>query len=718
MPKKSIGYVQEDYATAYAKYYNETIEAVPIDVENVFRCSPLPVGSLPPFSEAHRLQDIGYADVETGYTCESDGAIRVAVLTHMPNVSPEMWDWWFGWHGCQDNRYKIWHPKAHISAHWEDGKNDIRYIGRNSIIAEYIGNELTEGAIQFKSPTAFGFSEETITDQSKAVYICAKIGHPSLPVDYGYLVHQIRRVEGGAEMRSRFWLGGQYIELRKKNKMAKVIASFIQKMKTLNEEFAKNLLLHCSEEMTHLASFLPQIYTEFTPKIDKIKVIGRVIDQTDDDFENIILSTLFNKVVPNSRPCQIVEPKSVKDIIETINFAKAHHKKITVCSGGHSWSANHLRDNSILIMMKNFNAYEINAPAMTAKAGPGVGGSILMSALYKQKLFFPAGHCKGVCIGGYLLQGGYGWNGRKTGIACQSVIGLDIVTADGELVHANENENADLFWAARGSGGGFFGIVVCFHLKLFKLPTHRAIIVHDFHIKHLEHVYNWAYEVGPSVPKAVEFQMLMSNKMLNLLGPGIEAVAPIFADTKEEFEEAMAFMKNSPIKNKAIIATPAFNPGINALYKSVMTHYPENRYWGVDNMWTHAPIADLMPYIHQIAKTLPPAPSHFLWLNWYPNSLEKDMAYSKEDEIYWALYANWKNSQDSTKYGDWAKNMMQDMAHLSTGIQLADEGLHKRTAPFLSDTNLKKIQDIRAVRDPQGIFYEWHSKPDIQSNAQ
>ncbi len=198
------------------------------------------------------------------------------------------------------------------------------------------------------------------------------------------------------------------------------------------------------------------------------------------------------------------------------------------------------------------------------------------------------------------------------------------------------------------------------------------------------------------------------------MGAGIEAVAPIFADTKDEYEEAMAFMKNSPIKNKAVIATPAFNPGIDRLYKTVMTHYPENYHWGVDNMWTHAPIEDLMPFIKEIAKTLPPAPAHFLWLNWHPGNIQSDMVYSNEDAIYLALYGTWKNAADTAKYGDWAVHLMQKMSHLSTGIQLADEGLHKRTAPFLSDANLKKIQQIRAERDPKGLFHEWHSRPEIK----
>ncbi|MEN9613197.1 MAG: hypothetical protein RLZZ628_4011, partial [Bacteroidota bacterium] len=704
MRKKYLGYQPQDYTTEYAKYYNETIQPIPDYVQFALDNAPFPAGSLPPFSQATDLQKQGYTPLETGYTLESDGAASIAILTKMPHVTPKMWDWWFGWHGCKDNRYKLWHPKSHLSAQWEDGRDDVAYIGRNSIIIEQIGDEYTQGAIQFKSPTEFGFPPEAMSDDSKAVYICARIGHHLLPVDYGYLIHQVRAVEGGSEMRSRFWVGGQYVHIRKEGNMTDLISGFLRKVQSLPETFAQDLVRHCSEEMTHLAAFLPQLYAAMNPKDDSLHLEGRVIEKTDSDFEAMIMGTLFNKIDPIRRPAKIVEAKSIRDIIETVKYAKTRGKKITVCSGGHSWSANHLRADSILILMKNFNQYEINSKAMTATAGPGVGGSVLMKALYKQALFFPAGHCEGVCIGGYLLQGGYGWNGRKTGIACESVIGIDLVTADGTYIHANADQNAAIFWAARGSGGGFFGIVVRFHLKLFSLPKYRAIIAHNFYIKHLEEVYHWAYEVGPRIPKAVEFQMIMSNKMLNILGTGIEAVAPIFADTKDEYEEAMAFMKNSRIKNKAIIATPAFNPGIDALYKSVMTHYPENHYWGVDNMWTHAPIEDLMPFLKEIARTLPPAPSHFLWLNWHPGNIKTDMAYSKEDKIYLALYGNWKNAADTPLYENWAVQMMQKMAHLSTGIQLADEGLHKRTAPFLSDNHLKKIQAIRTEIDPNKLF--------------
>ncbi len=710
MPKHYLGYNEQDNRSEYGPFYQENLSPLPSPVQAALDAGAMPWGSLPDVEELPLLERPGYAQTEIGYSINRDGSIAVAVKTDMPGVRPQMWDWWFGWHGSQDLRYKLWHPGAHLSARWEDGKEDLCYVGRNSIIKEYIGPEPLDAVIQFKSPLEFGFSKSVLNSPEKAVYICAKIGHPDLPVDYGYLVHQLRAVEGGSEMRSRFWLGGRYAGVRKKGKLAEIATEILRKFKGLPHDFAPNLLRHCAEEMNHLASILPALYQKYHQE-QALAISGQVYSREETGFNKLILSNLYNQVDTGRRPDMLTEPRTVEDIIQIVRYAQKVGKRVTVLSGGRSFSANSIRQDCIVISMKHFDQHKINKEAMTAEAGPGLGGSVLLKALYNKGLFFPAGHCKGVCLGGYLLQGGYGWNGRKTGIACQSILGMDIVTAAGELVHANETENADLFWAARGSGPGFFGVVVKFYLKLYPLPPYRAIIVHDFAIKHLEAVYRWAYETGPEIPRAVEFQMMMNQNMMNLMGPGIEAFAPIFADNEDEFEAAKAFMLNSPVKKHALVATPAFNPGIEVFYSATMTHYPANYHYGVDNMWTHASIDELMPYLKKIAQTLPPAPSHFLWLNWYPDPLTVDMAYSKEDNIYLALYSCWKDARDTEQYNFWAADMVREMQHLSSGIQLADEGLHKRTDHFMRPENLRRVQEIRAKRDPHGLFFEWHSKP-------
>jgi len=710
MGKSYLGFKEGDTQSEYTPFYHEQMVAIHRDVEANSNTS-LPWGTLPDVNDMTLLEKSGDMPVETGFSVAEDGSIAVAVKTLMPTTNPQMWDWWFGWHSAEDQRYKLWHPKAHMSAKWEDGKNANCYVGRNSIIKEYIGENSLDALIQFKSPLEFGFSYDTVNHPENAVYICAKIGHPGLPVDYGYLVHQVRVTTSGTEMRSRFWMSGKYVSARKDNVVNKLAVKVLQNFKTLPKNFAQDLLLHCAEEMSHLASILPELYQKYATE-DKVNISGITVHRGDANFEEKVMGTLFNKAPLKQRPASIYEPKTVEDVINVVRYAQKVGKRITITSGGHSFSANFIRQDCLLIDLKHFDQFTVNVEEKTAEAGPAVGGSTLMKALYKKDLFFPAGHCQGVCLGGYLLQGGYGWNGRKLGIACQSILGMDIITANGDLVYADANTNADLFWAARGAGSGFFGIVVKFHLRVYDLPKYRAVIVHDFAMKHLEDVYRWAYEVGPEIPKAVEFQMLMSKNVMGILGPGIEAIAPIFADTKDEFEEAKSFMKNSPIAHKAMIKTPAINPGIDMLYKTAMSHYPDDYCWGVDNMWTHASIDDLLPFIKGIAETLPPSPSHFLWLNWQPGDLKSNMAYSNEDNIYLSLYSCWKNPSDTGKYGDWASDTMKKMEHLSTGIQLADEALHKRTATFMAEENLNKVQAIRAERDPQGIFYEWHSKPE------
>jgi hypothetical protein len=202
----------------------------------------------------------------------------------------------------------------------------------------------------------------------------------------------------------------------------------------------------------------------------------------------------------------------------------------------------------------------------------------------------------------------------------------------------------------------------------------------------------------------------MSRNTLQIGPAGIEAFAPIFADSSDELEEAKRFMRESPIKNKAFFRLPYINFNIKTMYSFAMTHYPYNYHWAVDNMWTHAGMNDLMPHLKRIAETLPPAPAHFLWLNWQPPT-RPDMAFSMEDKVYLALYGSWKHAKDTPQYENWAHDHMKNMEHLATGIQLADEGLHRRPARFVADKNLVQLDNIRSQRDPSGVFNEWHARP-------
>jgi len=436
---------------------------------------------------------------------------------------------------------------------------------------------------------------------------------------------------------------------------------------------------------------------------------GRHFFRGDDGYENARRATVWNQRVPDRYPDVIIHAVDDDDVVAALRYAKANGKQVSIKSGGHSWAASHLRDGAVLLDMSRVDQTSIDTDTMTAVAGPGKGGSVLAAELDAVGLFFPAGHCKGVCIGGYLLQGGYGWNSRVVGPACESVIGLDVVTADGDKIYIDADNHPDLYWAARGAGPGFFAVVTAFHLKLYKKPAVLGSSFYAYPIELADEIFTWARGISAEVDRRVELQIVATSSVPNagIDRPAIVMASPAFADTEAQAKDAFGLLDQCPVVDKALVAFPYAPMALADWYTAVMSNYLEDHRYTADNMWTNASAADLMPGIHRILDTLPPHPSHFLWLNWGPSPQRQDMAYSLESEIYLALYAGWMDPADDEKYGDWPRSNMASMAALATGIQLADENLGRRPAKFVTDENMVRLDRVRAQYDPDGRFHSW-----------
>ena len=431
--------------------------------------------------------------------------------------------------------------------------------------------------------------------------------------------------------------------------------------------------------------------------------------RSDEGYEAARRGTVWHQLVPERYPELIVQAVDADDIVAGIRYAKANGHRVSIVSGGHSFAVNHLRDGAVLLDVSRLDHATIDADNGVAVVGPGKGGSLLMADLEAQGLFFPGGHCRGVCLGGYLLQGGYGWNSRVFGPACQSVIGLDVITADGEQIHCDADNHADLYWAARGAGPGFFGVVTSFYLKLYPRPAVCGTSLYVYPWDVADEVYTWARSVSAEVDRRVEMQMLATRGLpeMGLDIPAMVCMSPAFADSEAEAEKALAVFGTCPVADRAVIKNPYVQIDLATWYDVVMTHYLGDHRYTADNMWTSASADELLPGIRTILDTMPPHPSHFLWLNWGPSPRRQDMAYSVEDEIYLALYGSWKDAVDDDKYGDWARSNMAAMSHLATGIQLADENLGRRPARFATDQAMERLDKARAVYDPDGLFNSW-----------
>jgi FAD/FMN-containing dehydrogenase len=207
------------------------------------------------------------------------------------------------------------------------------------------------------------------------------------------------------------------------------------------------------------------------------------------------------------------------------------------------------------------------------------------------------------------------------------------------------------------------------------------------------------------VPASIELMLILSRSIPFIDGPGVMVIAPVFTDSVAAAWKDLSFMKTRPRGARRV--TPFIPMKLSAMTERVMHHYPEHHNYAVDNMWTHAPYDHLLPGLRRIADTLPPAPSHMLWMNWAPPSTRPDMAFSLEDVIYIALYGIWKDAPGEAAASTWAVDRMLEMAPLAKGVQLADENLGQRAAPFMADANLARLDRLRAAHDPSGRFHDY-----------
>ncbi|MDV8022606.1 DAPG hydrolase family protein [Rhodococcus sp. IEGM 1330] len=238
-------------------------------VQDAFESPPLQVGSIPRFDGLTTdLGTSGYSPIETGYGQMADGVLFIAVKTVMPRVTAAMWDWWFGWHSSESARYKLWHPDAHLHA---STKTDLtggtlpdraRYVGNTSYVDEYVGPKLQQLSIEFRDPVTHGF-----TVPSDQTVVFGRVGSSIAPVELGWLAHQVRPIAGGAEMRSRFYLNLRGLHVPNPEQAACAVqrgASLDPADLDLGLDLGRDLLLHCGQEMNHLAGFLPELHAEFS----------------------------------------------------------------------------------------------------------------------------------------------------------------------------------------------------------------------------------------------------------------------------------------------------------------------------------------------------------------------------------------------------------------------------------------------------------------------
>ncbi|NWA91415.1 hypothetical protein HX807_22640 [Pseudomonas sp. D8002] len=276
-----LGYRESDCSKPYANYFTEQVAKVQPHVIEAIAVGRQPDEFAYQIDEAAvRMSRPGYEAMETGYAQLPDGKILVSVLTDMPGVCAEDWDWWFGWHGVETARYKLWHPGAHFySAVGQDRRSDRsltdrqRYVGNVSYVDEYLGPDSSPLSVRFLDPRAVGFLEA----KPGCTTIVARGGFSTSPISFAWLIHQIRPTSNGCEMRSRFFVNDlEVLRLPSASiagggagrllttPLGGVVEPILRRFGGVKaDHFGPVMLMHCAQEMNHLARFLPQLREEF-----------------------------------------------------------------------------------------------------------------------------------------------------------------------------------------------------------------------------------------------------------------------------------------------------------------------------------------------------------------------------------------------------------------------------------------------------------------------
>lgn len=442
--------------------------------------------------------------------------------------------------------------------------------------------------------------------------------------------------------------------------------------------------------------------------IEKLRVAikGAVIPAGDPAWESSADELLWNGRKAPVRPALIVRAAGVGDVIAAVRFAALEGIRISPRGGGHNLSGI-ARQEGMVLDLGALNHVRIDASARIAEVGPAVTNGELAEALEAQGLAFPVGHCATVPMSGYLLGGGVGWNSGNWGFGIANVESIDVVLADGVVRRASAAENPDIFWAARGAGPEFFGVVVGYRLRLQPLPRAISTVVRVYPLAEVGQVTTWMKAAMEVVPSHVEFTAAIQS------APGsggavkvIAAVATVFADDPAEASrlhvEIAALAPTDALVVEDEMPTP-----FAVLYDIIGQFFPVGHRYAVDSAWS-ADGSDA--YITGLADgiaTAPSATSFALAVVFPPNRPRPpEAAFSIHAPVWGCIYTVWEDAGDDAANLAWLRRTADAVEAQVQGHYVGEADLERpeRRRACHTPEVLLRLQAMQKTFDPQGIF--------------
>ncbi|KAI1129380.1 FAD binding domain protein [Nemania abortiva] len=419
-------------------------------------------------------------------------------------------------------------------------------------------------------------------------------------------------------------------------------------------------------------------------------------------FAEAVWGRVFNRKRDTSRvPRAVVQASCVAHVKEAVELAAREKCRVSVRSGGHSWAAWSVRQDAVLVDLGNMRHMEYDKRTRIVSCSPSATGEMVNEFLRGEGRMFAGGHCPDVGLGGFLLQGGMGWNCKNWGWACESIIGIDVVTADARELYCSSTGNSDLFWAVRGAGPGFPAIVTSFHL--LTRPFLRMFnSVYIYPQSMFRTVLQWVIDVCPTADTDTEIVCLAKR---TADGNDIEIIAGFlsFKSSKAEAREAMRRVHDSrPAGAKIeVFCDPT---DFACQYAGQREEQPTGYRFCSDNVYINNDTADVPGVLETAFTTLPTQKSFVLYFAMNPTSRRPlpDMAHSLHSDHYVAVYTIWDDAADDARCTGWVREVMKGVERHSAGSYMGDADFQQRTTRFWTEENGERLREIRGKWDPEG----------------
>ncbi|MFJ3719662.1 FAD-binding oxidoreductase [Streptomyces sp. NPDC090057] len=416
---------------------------------------------------------------------------------------------------------------------------------------------------------------------------------------------------------------------------------------------------------------------------------------------------VFNAMI-DRRPAVIAQCAGPADVVRAVRFARDLDLPVAVRGGGHSVAGTALGDGAVVVDLRRMHQVTVDPAAEAVRVEGGATMSHLDRATQPHGLATTGGRASTTGVGGFVLGGGTGWLDRTFGYAADNLLGVELVTADAERVHAGADENPELFWALHG-GGGNFGVATALTLRLHELPEFSiALLLYLPQLgRDVVRIFREIVTTGPNE---------LSGAVLYLTGPPEEFVPEelvgklvcaallTYAGGEEDLRKLAEPLLALPHEAEIAGAMPY------ADVQCMLDDPPGQRnYWSAEYV-TGMPDELVDVYCARAeSMPVPTSTQHLLFPQGGAIAAGPHEYPVPYRDAPWAVhpFAIWQDPADDERAVAWVREVRADVRPWSTGAVylnfIGDEG-RDRVRAGLGEGNLLRLEKVKRAYDPDNVF--------------